>query len=204
MIPLTEALLAAITASVPAPTLPVAVEATPVAEMSVYADAVYTGAGETIENAMVVIADGKITAITPGAEPGDEDLHVAAITPGMVDLSARIYPDGHSVEETEEVTPWIRVDLSLDPFSRDWDRQLRNGVTSVVASPYDNNCIGGLSVALKTGGSNSIEARTIKSNVALRGAIGSQPSSKNHPAFGRPTDFYSRRPTTVVLVPRSR
>lgn len=177
--------------------------AMPTAEtLTVYADKAYTSTGKVIENAMVVLNDGKISAIGPAAKGkrADDALHVAAITAGMVDISARINSGGQSVEESTECTPGNRVADTLDPFSQSWARQLRHGVTTVVASPYDNNCIGGLSLALKTGGETSIEARTIKADVALRGSFGSQPSSRNHPAFGRPTDFFSRRPTTRMGV----
>jgi imidazolonepropionase-like amidohydrolase len=169
------------------------------ADLSVFADVVYTGDSK-LENAMVSLSGGKIAAVTPGAKPGEDDLHVAVITAGMIDLSAHIDSGTASVEETLESTPDFRVAETLDPFSREWERQLRHGVTTVVANPRDNNCIGGLSLALKTGGETSIAARTVKADVALRGAFGTQPSSKNHPAFGRPTDFYSRRPTTRMGV----
>jgi hypothetical protein len=89
---------------------------------------------------------------------------------------------------------------TLDVFSKSWERHLYSGVTTVMVHPYDNNCIGGLSVVLKTGGAENIAARTIKADAALRGALGDQPSQRNHPAFGRPTDFYSRRPTTRMGV----
>jgi imidazolonepropionase-like amidohydrolase len=174
--------------------------AAPAAELTVFADVVYTGTGERLENAAVVIVDGKITAITPGASAKDGDTRVAAITPGMIDLSARLNSGEASVEESLEVTPDFRVANTLDPFRPDWQRHLNSGVTTVMVSPYDNNCIGGMSVVLKTGGAPSIEARTVKADAALRGALGSQPSSKNHPAYGRPTDFYSRRPTTRMGV----
>ncbi|MFT7668059.1 MAG: imidazolonepropionase-like amidohydrolase [Planctomycetota bacterium] len=169
------------------------------ADITVFADMVYSGDGTTFKNAMVAMSGGKIVAITPDVIPGDGDMHVAAITPGMVDLSAHITGIG-SVEETNEVTPNIRVADSIDLFRQDWDRQLRHGVTTVVVNPNDRNCIGGLSIALKTGGTNSVAARTVKADVALRGAFGSMPSSGNHPAYGRPTDFFSRRPTTRMGV----
>ncbi len=105
-----------------------------------------------------------------------------------------------SVEQSKEVTPQLRVADTLDPFALDWDRQLRGGVTTVLASPIDRNVIGGLSVVLKTGGPESIAARTVKADAVLRGSMGSDPSAGNHPAFGRPTDFYSRRPTTRMGV----
>lgn len=168
--------------------------------ITVSTDVLYTGNGEARENMLVTIKDGKISSISPGRPAGEDSLHVAAITAGMVDLSSRINGATRSVEETSEVTPHIRVADSLDLYDRAWDRQLRHGVTTVVSSPFDNNCIGGLSVALKTGGEPNLEARLVKADAALRGAFGSQPSSKNHPAFGRPTDFYSRRPTTRMGV----
>jgi imidazolonepropionase-like amidohydrolase len=175
---------------------PVATEST-----TIYADRVYTAAGSVIKNGMVVITDGKISAIgaAPNGDREEGDLHVAAITPGMVDLSSRDTTT-QSVEETTEVSAGYRVADSLDLFGRSWERHLKSGVTTVVASPYDNNCIGGLSIAIKTGGEPTLEARTVKADVALRGSMGSQPSSKNHPARGRPTDFYSRRPTTRMGV----
>lgn len=174
--------------------------ATGAENLTVFADVVYQGDGSKMENAMVMLSGGKIVGISPGKPSSDDAIHVAAITAGMIDLSARINSGTASVEETHEVTPGMRVADTLDPFSRDWERQLRHGVTTVVANPLDNNCIGGLSVALKTGGDPSIEARTVKADVALRGSFGTQPSSKNRPAFGRPTSFYARRPTTRMGV----
>jgi imidazolonepropionase-like amidohydrolase len=176
-----------------------AASAAPAAELTVFADIVYTGNGQALENAAVVISGGKITAISPGASAKEGDTRVAAITPGMVDLSARLTGYG-AVEENLEVTPDFRVANTLDLFGTGWDRHLESGVTTVMVHPFDNNCIGGLSVVLKTGGSKSVEQRTVKADAALRGALGRQPSSKNHPASGRPTDFYSRRPTTRMGV----
>jgi len=166
--------------------------------LTVYADVVYTSTGERIENGGVTVSDGRIRAVGAMRAPKDA-LHVAAITAGMIDLSGHVTTGG-SVEESREVTPEIRVAGTLDPFSISWARQLRSGVTTVLVSPDDRNVIGGLAVALKTGGEKSIEARTVKADAALRGAFGSEPSRGNHPAYGRPTDFYSRRPTTRMGV----
>jgi imidazolonepropionase-like amidohydrolase len=69
-----------------------------------------------------------------------------------------------------------------------------------MVTPPDENVIGGLCVALKTHGSNSLGGRALKLDCALRGAIGTQPSRRNHPAFQRADDFYSRRPTTRMGV----
>ena len=171
-----------------------------VADLVIFADVLYTGTGSKLENAAVTIAGGKIAAFVGGKTPGNSDVHVSVITPGLVDLNASVNDGARSVEEAFEITPSFRVANTLDPFDIGWDRQLRSGVTTVVAHPYDNNCIGGLSVAVKTGGERSIEARTVKADVALRGAQGTQPSRGNHPPYGPPQDFYSRRPTTRMGV----
>ncbi|MAF66914.1 MAG: hypothetical protein CMJ84_14820 [Planctomycetes bacterium] len=166
--------------------------------LAIFADVVYTSTGEVIEGGMVRVRDGKIRVVSKGA-PAEDDVHVAAVTAGMIDLSGRIL-SSRAVEQSNEITPHVRATDAIDLFSVSWDRQLRSGVTCVMISPPDDNVIGGLSAVVKTGGPRSLSARTVKADAALRGAFGSQPSRRNHPAFGRPTDFFSRRPTTRMGV----
>ena len=168
---------------------------------TVYADMVYTAAGNTIEGGIVTIKDGKITSVTKGKKPsGKDSLSVAAITPGMIDLSVRIHGGMTSVEQSLEVQPHRSVEASIDLYSHAWDRQVRSGVTTALVNPVDRNVIGGLGVVIKTAGPDSVEARTLKSRAVMRGAIGTEPSGGNHPVFGTATDFYSRRPTTRMGV----
>lgn len=167
----------------------------------VVADRVYTGAGRSLEHGSVTISGGKIGLVTSGTEDaGADGLKCYAVTAGLVDASARIHEGFLSVEQSREETPELRVARTLDPFDTAWDGEVRAGVTTVLANPPDENVIGGLGVVLKTAGQPSIAARTLKADAVLRGAIGSQPSNRNHPAYGRPTDFYSRRPTTRMGV----
>lgn len=179
-------------------------EPTPVLEensWTVYADKVYTAAGNTIDGGIVTIKDGKITSVTKGSKPsGKSSLSVAAITPGMIDLSVRIHGGFASVEQSKEVQPHRSVEAAVDVYTHAWDRQVRSGVTTALVNPVDRNVIGGLGVVMKTAGANSVEARTVKSRAVLRGAIGTEPSGGNHPVFGSATDFYSRRPTTRMGV----
>jgi imidazolonepropionase-like amidohydrolase len=172
---------------------------------TLFAERAWTGAGEAVENATITVRDGKIAAIRGGTRaPGDDDdaLRAAAVTPGLIDLSARIERGFLSVEQSSEITPGVRVSDGLDPFDPAWARAARRGVTSVLVSPPDFNVIGGLGVALKTAGAEGapLRARVLADELVLRAAIGSQPSQRNHPAFGRPEDFYSRRPTTRMGV----
>lgn len=170
----------------------------------IWADRVYTGTGTNYDAGMVAVGGGKISTVAPSRSSDDESsdrvLRCFAVTAGLVDVSARIHNGATSVEQSKEVQPDLRVANTLDPFSIEWDRQVRNGVTTVLVNPPDSDVIGGLGVVLKTAGSESIAARTVKADAVLRGSMGTEPSRGNHPAFRTPTDFYSRRPTTRMGV----
>jgi imidazolonepropionase-like amidohydrolase len=169
---------------------------------TIFADEIYTSTGRTIANGMVFVNNGKISLVGTGRDETSEKelLKVRAVTAGFVDASARIDADLRSVEQSAEISPGARVADALDPFSIEWDRQDRSGVTTVLANPLDLDVVGGLGVVIKTAGPESIKGRTLRADAVLRGSMGSQPSQGNHPAFGRPTDFYSRRPTTRMGV----
>jgi len=167
----------------------------------VSAERVYTAAGRSLEHGTVVVQGAKIGMVSSGSEDnGPETLACYAVTPGLVDASVRINSGALSVEQSREETPELRVTDTLSAYDIAWDAQAGSGVTCVLAAAPDLNVIGGLAAVLKTAGEPSIEKRTVKNDAVLRGAIGSQPSRGNHPAFGRPTDFYSRRPTTRMGV----
>ncbi|HPF13430.1 MAG: amidohydrolase family protein [Planctomycetes bacterium] len=167
---------------------------------SVYADVLYTSTGKTFENVLVTFQDGRITTITPGAKVDDQVPHGAALTAGMVDLSARVARSEASVEQTNEVEASLSVAGALDLFDPNWARLAATGVTTVLASPPDRNVVGGLSAILKTQGPTDIAERQLTGRSFLRGAMGDAPSSGNRPAWGAPNSIYNRRPTTRMGV----
>jgi imidazolonepropionase-like amidohydrolase len=164
---------------------------------TISADMVYTASGDPIKNGEVSVSNGKIGSVSSG---GGGELKCAAITPGMVDLSIHIDRGFYSVEQSREVTPEMRVAATLDMFDEQWKSQARSGVTTAMVNTPDRSVIGGLSIVLKTAGDKNVAARTVKADAVLFGAMGGAPSQGNHPAFGRPEDFYSRRPTTRMGV----
>ncbi len=167
---------------------------------SVFADKVYTSTGATHENALVLIKDGKIAAITPGAKAKDDSLHATTLTAGLIDASARVHLNTLAVEQSSEVTPSVSMEFGVDAFDYRWDRLARTGVTTAFVPPVSRNVVGGMGIALKTAGPESIKVRQVDGADLLCGAIGSLPSSGNRPASGRPTSFYNRRPTTRMGV----
>ncbi|QDU65052.1 amidohydrolase family protein [Engelhardtia mirabilis] len=167
---------------------------------TISADAIYTADGSVIENGFIRVQDGKIVAMGPGGPSGGDVIRVGAITPGLIDLSLRVAASWNTVEQGSEVTANMRMADAVDLFDEDWQRALRGGVTTALATPLDRNVIGGLGVALKTGGEPTIEARQVAADVVLRGCVGSLPSSGNRPAFQRPNSIFNRRPTTRMGV----
>lgn len=162
---------------------------------------VYTAAGAAIEDGFVLVADGKIAGVGPGAGKGDEEINVFAVTPGLIDLSPDIDTGSYSVEQSDETPIDLSVADALDLFSYLWMRELKSGVTTVLASPRDMAVIGGTSCVIKTGGAPLLEARLLNRYAALRAAMGSQPSNGNRAARGgAPRNFYTRRPTTRMGV----
>jgi imidazolonepropionase-like amidohydrolase len=170
-------------------------------DWTVWAERVYTAGGDVLENAAVSVRGGKITAIAPGASPpNDKGLRAAAITPGMIDLSVRALSEWSDVEHRREVAPEMRAADAVDYFDERWLAIARSGVTTALVSPSDFDVIGGRGLLVKTAGGSMGAARELRADAVLRGAIGAQPSARNHPAFGRPEDLYSRRPTTRMGV----
>jgi imidazolonepropionase-like amidohydrolase len=171
-------------------------EAAPATKLLISADAVYTAAGDMLDGGTIAIAGGKIAAVVPGGDSGEDGLHVAAITPGFVELSPRIHAGDLSVEESNEVSPAERGIDAVDLFDKRWERLLRSGVTTALVGPANEDCIGGLASVIKTGGHKRLAERLVRDESVLMGAFGTQASRGNHAVYGRPTDFFSRRPTT--------
>ena len=165
-------------------------------KMVISADAVYSSDGNLLEGGTIAIAGTKIAAVVPGGNSGEDGLHVAAITPGMIELNPRIHTGDTSVEESDEVQPSMLATDSVDLFDKRWERLLKSGVTTAMVVAANEDCIGGLSSVIKTGGSKVLKDRVLVEGNALTGTFGAQASRGNRPVYGRPTDFFSRRPTT--------
>ncbi len=163
------------------------------------ADHIHTVSGDVLEGGSVVVVDGKITAVTPGAAAGSGDLHVHSITPGLIDLACRVSLGEDAVEETAEAMPNASIADALNLFSPRWQRELHGGVTTVLATGPGRNVIGGLGAVIKTGGQPLVSERLLAKDSLMWGTLGSEPSLGNRPAFGQP-DLFNRRPTTRMGV----
>jgi imidazolonepropionase-like amidohydrolase len=110
---------------------------------------VYTGAGAPLEQATVVIANGKIVdvgkevAVPPDAKV--VDLAGKVVIPGLIDAASRLFlpPSDRSPGSAEH-----HVLDALDLYQRDFREAVEQGVTTVYVGPLSQGPVNGLGVVL--------------------------------------------------------
>lgn len=149
--------------------------------------------GEGYETGYVLVRDGKIAAVGAMAdapeEPGAEIIDAAGgwVLPGLLDIHSHLglYEDGLGFEgadgneDTDPVTPHLRVIDGVNPMERAFRESLEAGVTTVVVSPGSANPIGGQLAAIKTWG-RRIDDMVIAEPVGVKFAFGENPKSVYH------------------------
>ena len=132
---------------------------------------IFDGEGARIDNGVVFVSDGKVTAIGGPDTPIPADVVVIDargkyVTPGVIDIHSHLgdYPspgvdalsDGN--EATSPVTPHVWAEHSVWPQDAGFTRALANGgVTTLQVLPGSANLFGGRSVTLK-----NVPARTMQ------------------------------------------
>lgn len=126
---------------------------------------VLTGTGERLDNASVLMADGRIQAVgadAAAAAAAYPDLETVDgegrwVTPGLIDVHSHlgVYPspgtDSHSDgnEMITPVTPNVWAEHSVWPQDPGFARAMAGGVTSMQILPGSANLFGGRSVTVK-------------------------------------------------------
>ena len=121
----------------------------------------FTGTGALIENATVLIRDGKVEQVAAGlaAPQGYEvvDSRGKHVTPGIIDAHSHlgVYPspsvpahaDGN--ELTDPVTPQVWAEHSIWPQDPGFNLARAGGVTTLLVLPGSGNLIGGRGVVVR-------------------------------------------------------
>jgi imidazolonepropionase-like amidohydrolase len=176
-------------------------------EVTAYTNAtILPGGKPAMTNATMVVSGGKVIAL------GGSDLKVPdgakvvdckgkTITPGLIDASFQSGQNAQDLnEQSEEVTPHLRVLDSIDPEDPRFQRARNAGVTTVHVMPGTRNVIGGLGCVLKTFGTDPKEM-VIKEDASMRIVMGAEPSMSNRAIRGGSVNsMYYRRPTTRMGV----
>lgn len=110
-----------------------------------------------IDNAVMLVKDGKIEAIGPAASTpiplGYEVMDVGErwLMPGMIDLHSHI-AGTFDINDTVYLTnPGLRAHASVIPQNTSLQRAVAGGVTSILFIPGSGSNMGGWGVLLKTG-----------------------------------------------------
>lgn len=131
---------------------------------------VLTGTGTRLENADVLLQDGKVVAVGTGLQaPAGAtrvDAHGKWVTPGIIDIHSHlgVYPspgvsahsDGN--EATGPVTPNVWAEHSIWPQDPGFLTALAGGITSLQVLPGSANLIGGRGATLKNVPSTTYQA----------------------------------------------
>jgi imidazolonepropionase-like amidohydrolase len=121
---------------------------------------ILTGTGQRLDNASLLMADGKIAWVGEGDIPAGTvriDANGRWVTPGLIDVHSHLgvyaspgvtaHSDGN--EMTNPVTANVWAEHSVWPQDPGFSRALAGGITSLQVLPGSGNLIGGRGVTLK-------------------------------------------------------
>ena len=162
-------------------------EAMPASTTLISGATVLTGAGDRLENADVLISDGKIVAVGVGLSVDNAAVVEAAgkwVTPGIIDVHSHLgvyaspgtksHSDGN--EMTAPVTAEVWAEHSVWPNDPGFVTALAGGVTSLQILPGSANLIGGRGVTLKNiPGRNVMDMKFPGAPYGMKMACGENP-----------------------------
>ena len=139
---------------------------------------VYTAVGPPIPNAIVLVQNGKITAVGRNVKIPNGirviDATGKVIIPGLIDLHTHIGAFVHDSADDNEmpqpIGPELRTIDALHMHVPDWMDAVKGGVTTVVTGPGSGERMGGQSVTIKTFG-QTLEKRLLKEKGNLKMAV---------------------------------
>ncbi len=146
---------------------------------------IYTMDDDIIENGYVAFENGKILQLGEMKDfaGGDAfDAEGGILLPGLIDPHTHIGNFGEGVrfegydgnEETDPVTPHLRIIDATNPLDAAFEDARCAGVTTVITGPGSANPIGGMGIAIKTNGI-CIDDMVIKSPATMKLAFGENP-----------------------------
>ncbi|MBL8863696.1 MAG: amidohydrolase family protein [Planctomycetes bacterium] len=118
--------------------------------LAIRARAVWTGAA-VLENAVVVVADGRIRSVGAEAPRGVEVLeHPGVLTAGLIALHGPAGAVGETSDGTRPALPEARVGLAVDPRSVELVALHAAGITSILVTPDPAGITAGTSALVRT------------------------------------------------------
>ena len=138
-------------------------------KLAIKAGRVVTQAGDEIQNGVIVIEGGRITAVGPDVEiPWDAeviDRPELVAFPGFVEAHASRGMD--RANENVDVTPFLSVRDSVDPVNFYFEDALRSGITTINVQQGFNTVIAGQGLVVKPYGM-TIEEMMVRPDAGLK------------------------------------
>jgi len=123
--------------------------------LAIRAKAVWTGGGKVLENAVVVVDNGRIQAVgVDVAIPDGAELveHDGVLTAGLIALHGATGAVGETRDGTRPALPEGRVGLAVDLRHLDFVALREAGITCILVTPDAAGITGGTTAVVKTAG----------------------------------------------------
>ena len=164
-------------------------------QIAVTGATVHTAAGEPLENAVVVIEDGKIRQVGPAGEieipDGFRTISAALVTPGLIDARSTIGLSGHlnqehdqdQIEASAPMQPELRAIDAYNPREAlvEWVRGY--GVTTVHTGHAPGSLVSGQTAVIKTHGL-TLEEAVVKPLAMIAATVGDAARERGNKAPG--------------------
>ncbi|MBL8843211.1 MAG: amidohydrolase family protein [Planctomycetes bacterium] len=165
---------------------------------------VHVGDGTVFKPGLVILLDGKVVAAGQSlplpAGANVIDCGNAVITPGLVDAACQLGTSAlfGSAEQGSEVIPQLDMWDALDLYSKDFERLVADGVTTVFITGEASSVISAKGTAVKTGG--PIGERRVAVKPIVKATLGPESSQRGagnrSPSRFGGVNYTARRPTT--------
>lgn len=156
-------------------------------DIAVRAGTLHTGTGESFSPGVVVIEDGRITAVGPAGDQRIPDgmtvVEVEVATPGLIDgrtvvglAGAKNQPhDQDQLERSDAIQPELRAIDAYNPRERlvEWLRE--HGITTIHTGHGPGEVISGQTMIAKTAG-HTVDAALVEPVFAVSATLGDQAS----------------------------
>lgn len=164
-------------------------------DIAVRADKLYTAPGKMIENGVVVITDGKISAVGPASSTKIPDglmvLEAAVATPGLIDARATVGLSGYlnqpndqdQLERSAAIQPELRAIDAYNPMEKLVGWQREHGITTLHTGHGPGEVVSGQMLIAKSTG-NTIDEAVVRPYSALAATLGAGATRHERPSPG--------------------
>jgi imidazolonepropionase-like amidohydrolase len=129
-----------------------------------------------IENGIILIKNGKIEALGQNVVLPEDirliDANDNFVMPGLIDSQSRLFVMDRELNENQTIAPELNILDAIDPFIKEYEEVLAQGVTAVCVAPGSRGLIGGRSAVLKLNGSKNVDRMVLKADATVKAAVG--------------------------------